>query len=242
MWQLSCNPGGLAVQVHLPVFDVIPNVTVGAVAVVLHFFTEPYPLPCSRLGTPLFLRSVHQRLHHDFLQITVRYTAHISVRDAAGPDGQAPVPEQGAISLDGVGQRRQPRRLIAFDRRQSRRRRGRVWLPQHGEDGGGVRRRLDEGRVAPHLDLLQAGGCCAAGAAVQCVCFGTVCHLILQLQITSQRVNLVNHLHNSQSENSEKCIPQRRHTKTKPFSTISLSSPEPKHPIFLTIISFFLST
>lgn len=191
---------------HLPVFDVIPNVTVGAVAVVLHLLTEPYPLPRPRLRTPLLLRPVPQRLHHDFLQVTAGYTAHVPVRDAAGPDGQAPVPQQGPISLDRVGQGRQPGGLIALDGCQPRRRRGRVRLPQHGEDGGGVRRRLDEGRTAPHLDLLQAGGCCAAGAAVQCVCFGTVRHLILQLQVTRQCVNLVNHLHNSQSENSEKSI------------------------------------
>lgn len=227
-------------QVHLPVFDVVPNVTVGAIAVVLHLLTEPNALPRPGLGTPLLLSSVHQRLHHHLLQAAVRYTAHISIRDAAGPDGQAPISQQGAVGLDWVGHRRRPGRLVTLDRSQAGGRRGRVRLPQHGEDGRGVRRGLDEGRAAPHLDLLQAGGCCAAGAAVQGVCFGTVCHLILQLQITCQCVNLVNHLRNSQSENSEKSVPQRRDRKTKPFSTISLSSPELKHPNFFDNYFFFL--
>lgn len=120
---------------HLPVFDVIPNVTVGAVAMVLHFFTEPYPLPGSRLSTPLFLSPVHQGLHHDLLQVGVGYAAHISIGNAAGPHGQAPVPQQSAIGLDWVGQRRHSGRLITLDRSQPRGRRGRVRLPQHGEDG-----------------------------------------------------------------------------------------------------------
>lgn len=217
VWQLSRSPGWLAVQVHLPVFNVIPHVTVGAVAVVLHFLTEPHPLPRSRLGAPLLLSSVHQGLHHHLLQAAVGYAAHISVGDAAGPHGQAPVPQQGAISLDWVGQGRQPGGLITLDRSESGWRRRWVGFPQHGEDGRGVSRGLDEGSTAPHLHLLQAGRCGAAGAAVQCVCFGAVCHLILQLQITCQCVDLVNHLHNSQSENSEKSTPRRRHRKTKPF-------------------------
>lgn len=242
VWQLSRSPGRLAVQVHLPVFDVVPNVTVGAVSVVLHLLAEPHPLPRPRLGTPLLLGSVHQRRHHHLLQVTAGYTAHVSVRDAARRGGQAPVPQQGAIGLDRVGQGRQPRRLLALDRRQPRRRRRRVRLPQHGQDGRGVRGGLDQRHAAPHLDLLQAGGCCAAGAAVQRVCFGTVRHLILQLQVACQRVNLVNHLHNGQSENSEKSILQRRHRKTKPSSTISFSSPELKHPFFFwALFLFFLS-
>lgn len=223
--QLSHNTGRLTVQVHLPVFNVIPNITVGTIAVVLHFFTKSYPFPCSRLRTPLFLRSVHQRLHGSFLQITVRYTACISIWDAVGPNRQGPISQQGTISLDRVGRRRQPRRLVALDRRQSRRRRGWIRLPQHSEDSRGVRGRLDEWCAAPHLDLLQAGSCCAAGAAVECVRFGTVCHLILQLQVRCQCVNLVNHLHNSQSENSEKSLPQWQHRKTKALSTINFVLP-----------------
>lgn len=103
MRQLSHNAGRLTVQVHLPVFNVIPNITVGAIAVVLHFFAKSYPFPCSRLRTPLFLSSVHQRLHRNFLQVTVRCTAYISVGDAVEPDWQAPVSQQGTISLDRVG-------------------------------------------------------------------------------------------------------------------------------------------
>lgn len=103
MWQLSHSTGRVAVQVHLPVFNVIPNITIRAIAVILHFFTKSYSFPCSRLRTPLFLRSVHQRLHCNFLQITGWYTAYISIWDAAGPNWQAPVSQQGTISLDRVG-------------------------------------------------------------------------------------------------------------------------------------------
>lgn len=59
MRQLSHKTGRLTVQVHLPVFNVIPNITVWAITVVLHFFIKSHPFPCSWLRTPLFLRSMH---------------------------------------------------------------------------------------------------------------------------------------------------------------------------------------
>lgn len=195
--------GRLAVQVHLPVFNVIPNVTVWAIAVILHFFTKSYPFPCSCLRTSLFLRSMHQRWNHNTVQITVWHTAQIPIWDTAGS-----ISQQGTISLDRVGQRRWPQGLVTLDRCQSWWGWRGIWLPQHSEDSRGMHRGLDERNTAPHLHLLQARSCCAAGAAVECVCFGTVRHLILQLQVRCQRVNLVNHLHNSQSKNSQKSMPQ----------------------------------
>lgn len=154
MWQLSCNMDRLTVQVHLPVFNVIPNITVRAIAVVLHFFTKSYPFSCSWLRTSLFLRSVHQRLHCNFVQITVCYTAHVSVWDAVRPHWQAPVSQQGTISLDRVSHRRQPWRLVTLDRCQPRWRWGWIRLPQHSEDGRGVHGWLDERCTTPHLHLL----------------------------------------------------------------------------------------
>lgn len=225
-------------QVHLPVFNVIPNITVRAVAMVLYFFTKSYPFPRSRLRTPLFLRSVHQRLHRNFLQVTVRYTAYVSIWDTVGPDWKAPISQKGTISLERVGWRRQPWRLVTFDRRQSWGRWRWIRLPQHSEDSRGVHRWLDERCAAPHLDLLQAGSCRAAGAAVECVCFGTICHLILQLQVRCQCVNLVNHLHNSQSENGEKWLLNWRHRKTNALSTAN-SVPPSSQFFFFSIISFF---
>lgn len=74
MWQFSHNTDRFTMQVHLPVFNVIPNITVGTIAVVLHFLAKSYPLPRSRLRTPLLLRSVHQRGHCGFLHTTVWYT------------------------------------------------------------------------------------------------------------------------------------------------------------------------
>lgn len=56
-----------------------------------------------------------------------------------------------------------------------------------------MRWRLDERCVGLHFELLQAGSRRAAGAAVQGVRFGAVGHLIFQLEIGGQGVNLVNH-------------------------------------------------
>lgn len=179
MRQLSHSTSRVTVQVHLPVFNVIPNITIRAIAVVLHFFTKSYPFPCSRLRTSLFLRSVHQRLHCNFLHIIGWCTAYISIWDGVGPNWQAPVSQQGAISLERVGRRRQPGRLVTLNGCQSWWRRRRIRLPQYGKDSRGVCRRLDERCAAPQLDFLQARSCCAAGATVERVRFGTVCHLIL---------------------------------------------------------------
>lgn len=72
--------------------------------------------------------------------------------------------------------------------------RRRVGFPQDREDSRGVRWRLDERCVGLHFELLQAGSSRAAGAAVQGVRFGAVGHLIFQLEIGGQGVNLVNHI------------------------------------------------
>lgn len=97
---------------------------------------------------------------------------------------------------------------------------------------------LDERSTAPHLHLLQARSCCAAGAAVERVRFGTVCHLILQLQVRRQRVDLVNHLHNSQSKNSEKSMPQQRHRNTEAASASSFVLPQSRVANFLSCFYF----
>lgn len=233
MWQRSQEMGRLAVQVHLPVLNVIPNITVWAIAVILHFFTKSYPFPCSCLRTPLFLRSMHQRRNCNTVQITVWYAAQIPIWDAAGP-----ISQQGTISLDRVGRRRWPQLLVTLDRCQSWWGWRGIWLPQDGEDSGGMHGVLDERSTAPHLHLLQARSCCAAGAAVERVRFGTVCHLILQLQVRRQCVDLVNHLHNSQSKNSEKSMPQQRHRNTEAASASSFVLPQSRVANFLSCFYF----
>lgn len=61
--KLSWQLGRFTVQMDLPVFYVIPGLTVRTIAMVLYFFTKPNPLPRPCLGTPVFFRSMHQRLH-----------------------------------------------------------------------------------------------------------------------------------------------------------------------------------
>lgn len=70
-----------AVEMDLPVFYVIPGVTVRTIAMVLHFFIKAHALPRPCLGTPVFFRSMHQRLHWSLVQITTGYAADVSIGD-----------------------------------------------------------------------------------------------------------------------------------------------------------------
>lgn len=77
--KLSWRVDGFAVQMDLPVFYVIPGVTVRTIAMVLHFFIKPnsFPRPCLR--TPVFVRSVYQRLHRSLVRVTTGYAADVSI-------------------------------------------------------------------------------------------------------------------------------------------------------------------
>lgn len=176
-WQVD----RLAVGVDLPVFYTVPGVTVRAVAVVLHFLIKPdtFPRPC--LGTPVFVRSVRQRLPGGLVQVTGGYAADISIWNSVGSPWQASVSEKGAVGLHRVHSGQRPRGLLALHRCQPRRRRWRVGLSQDREDGRGLCWGPNERRVGLHFDLLYAGGRGATGAAVERVRLRAVRHLILQL-------------------------------------------------------------
>lgn len=170
-----------AVQVYLPVFYVIPGVTVGTVAMVLHFFIKPNSFPRSCLGTPVFFRSVHQRLRWSLVQGTGGDAVDVSVGNLVRCAWQASVSQKGSIGLHRVGGWHHSLGVVTLHRCQPWGRRRRVWLSQDGEDGGRVCGGFNERGVGLHFDLLDARGGGAAGATVQGVRLGAVGHLILQL-------------------------------------------------------------
>lgn len=178
----------------LPVFYVIPGVTVGTIAMVLYFFIKPnsFPRPC--LEAPVFFRSVLQRPSGSLVQGTSGYAADVSIWNFVGCPGKASISQEGTIRLHRIDRWHPSRGLFTLHRGQPWGRWRRVWLSQDGEDSRRVCWGLDEGCVGLHFDLLDAGGRCAAGATIQGVRFGAVGHLILQLQVGGQGINLVNHL------------------------------------------------
>lgn len=183
MRKLPRRLDGLTVQMHLPVFHVVPGLAVRTVAMVLHFLIKPDPFPrrpC--LGTPVFFRSMHQRLHGRLVLVAAGCAADVSIGDFVRCSWQATIPQEGAVGLDRIDSgRRHPLRVFTLHGCQPRWRRWRVWLSQDREDSGGVCWGFDERGVGMLFDLLYAGGCRATGAAIQGVRFGAVSHLILQL-------------------------------------------------------------
>lgn len=162
-------------------FYVIPGVTVGTIAMVLHFFIKPNSLPRPCLGTPVFVRSVHQGRPRSLVQGTSGDAADVSIGNFARCPGEASVSQEGAVGLHGMERSHPSLGLFTLHRGQPWGGRRWVWLSQDGEDSGRVRWGFDEGCVGLHFDLLDAGGGGATGATVQRVCFGAVGHLILQL-------------------------------------------------------------
>lgn len=102
--------------------------------------------------------------------------------------------------------------ILASQRGEPGRREGRVGLLQHGQDGRGVdgdrrqRQQLGDAVVGEQLHLhLQAGsgvgGGGGTGAGVERVRLGAVRQpVLLQLQVTRQGVNVVNHLETTEEE------------------------------------------
>lgn len=91
--------------------------------------------------------------------------------------------------------------VLGPQRGESGRREGRMGLLEHRQDRGRVdgHGQFGDAVLWEELHLLQAGSCGGggggAGAGVERVRLGAVCQaVLLQLQVTSQRVNVVNNL------------------------------------------------
>ena len=149
------------VQMDLPVFYVIPGVAVRTIAMVLNFFIKPNPLPRPCLGTPVFFRSVHQRLQGNLVRVVTGCAANVSIGNFVRCSGKASVPQKGAIGLYWIGSWHHPLGVFTLHRRQPWRRWWRVWLSQDREDSGRVCWGFNERGAGLHFDLLYAGGCCA---------------------------------------------------------------------------------
>lgn len=77
--KLSWRLDRFTVQMDLPVFYIIPGLTVRTIAMVLHFFIKPNPFPRPCLGTPVFFRSMHQRLHGRLVRVATGGAADVSI-------------------------------------------------------------------------------------------------------------------------------------------------------------------
>lgn len=90
---------GFTMQMYLPVLHVIANITIRAVAMILHFFTETYPFPGCSLMAPVLVRSMGQRMKRNFIKITVRNRTNISIWDFLGASWQSSISKQRPISF-----------------------------------------------------------------------------------------------------------------------------------------------
>lgn len=84
MRELSRWMDWFTVQMDLPIFYVMPGLTVRTVAMVLYFFVEPHSFPRPCLGTPVLFRSVYQSLHWSLVQVTIGYAAEVSIWNFVG--------------------------------------------------------------------------------------------------------------------------------------------------------------
>lgn len=213
----------LGLQVQLRVVHVVLEVAVGAVAVKLDLLVETHPLslsgfPPGAFGTfALFVAEERHRPGQRGNEACLGDAAAV-VGDKARRRGEyipvrlgredAAVPHQGPAGLGNVSRQHQRRVREIFEFLAPLRglpggRKGRVGFLEHGQHGGrvdwGDGRAQSEDVVGVELHLLQAGGSGGggggAGAGVECVRLGAVSQaVLLQLQVTGQRVYVVNDL------------------------------------------------
>lgn len=213
----------LGLQVQLRVVHVVLEVAVGAVAVELDLLVETHPLslpgfPPGVFGTfALFVAEERHRPGQRGDEARLGDAAAV-VGDEARRGGEyipvwlrgkdAAVPHQRPAGLGDVSRQHQRRvreifELLAPLRGLPGGRKGRVGLLEHGQHRGGVDRgdgrAQSEDVIGVELHLLQAGGGGGGGggarAGVEGVRLGAVGQaVLLQLQVTGQRVYIVNDL------------------------------------------------
>lgn len=212
----------LGLQVQLRVVHVVLEVAVGTVAVKLDLLVETHPFslsgfPAGVFGT--FALFVAEERHRPGQR---RNKARLGDAAVAGDEARrggeyipvwlggedAAVPHQRPAGLGNVSRQHQRRvgeifEFLAPLRGLPGGRKRRVGFLEHGQHrrrvDRGDRRAQSEDVVGVELHLLQAGGSGGggggAGAGVECVCLGAVSQaVLLQLQVTGQRVYIVNDL------------------------------------------------